>query len=1118
VIINRSALDRGMFRSTSVKKYISTINKNQSTSQNDQFMKPDPSKVKDMKPGSYDKLNDKGFVPEETPLVNGDVIIGKVSPIQATGNTGKEFKDGSEIYKSHIPGVVDRVYSDIYNHEGYEMIKMRVRSERTPIIGDKFCCFSPSHSLLTAKGWKDVAEITMDDMVACLNDNGEMEYKHPLATQEYDYNGNMYEVSSNQVDLHVTPNHRMYVATRTGDYKFELAEEIINKRRKYIKNVESFNADITHAPRELKIENGVITGYKVYKDNVVEKEFDIEPWLRVFGIWIAEGSVSGGRSISFAAHKGRVKECLDENIPKLGYEVHKYKDKTTSQSKDSYNFFSSTVAKVFEPLKGSVNKYLPEWVWYLNKDQCRILIESMVLGDGHYMKDTSTVRYDTSSTKLRDDLQRLCLHAGWSANSYLKCEKGHTTNVKSRNGLLTNETITTTTESYRLTIIKTQNNPLVNKNIKTNGDNAQDKYVPYTGKVYCCTTPGIGAVYVRRNGKPVWCGQSRHGQKGTIGITLPQADMPFSERGISPDLIMNPNAIPSRMTVGQFVECLTGKVGAIKGEEIDGTPFSEIDIAEVKKELESLGYYDDGTEELYNGMSGKKMKVRIFIGPTYYMRLKHMVSDKMHCLTMDHEVLTESGWKTHDKLSLEDKVATLKDGKLVYDKIKQIFYYPDFEGNMYRIKNQQIDLKVTENHRMYVSKCQTRKRVWSDYDFELAKDIVGKHRKYKKDAVNDNDEYQFVLPEYHDNNNIVREAKELDMDSWLWYFGFWIAEGWTQFTKDSRWKTAGGSLVTVSQVKEPTKSIAIQKIKDMGYNPYVREDKIIIHDIQLYNYMKEHSKGAPNKELPEWVWKLSQSQCRTLIDGLIAGDGTFRGTSQSYYTSSVKLADQFMRLCLHAGWSANKYVHLEKGNKTIIKGREITSNYDMHRLSIVKGKNCPAVNHGHTHQQNVQEEEVIHCKEPVFCISVPSEVFYVRRNGLPVWTGNSRARGPRTLLTRQAPEGRSRDGGLRVGEMERDTIIAHGMAMFLKERLLETADAYTTYVCDKCGMFAQRMLKKDLPIHPTKHDVYYCPACKNKTEISKIMIPYAFKLLLQELMAMNVLPRIRIKKNIYSQF
>ncbi len=389
VIINQSAIDRGIFRSTSLKKYMTTVQKNQSTSQDDVFIKPDESKVVGMRSGSYDKLNERGYVPEETEIVNGDIIIGMAAPIQPMGNNNKTLKDKSEVYKSHVAGRVDRVWTDIRNQEGYEMRKMRIRSQRIPHIGDKMC--------------------------------------------------------------------------------------------------------------------------------------------------------------------------------------------------------------------------------------------------------------------------------------------------------------------------------------------------------------------------------NRHGQKGTIGITLPASDMPFTKNGIQPDIIMNPNAIPSRMTIGQLIECLLGKVSSIRGHETDGTPFGNIDEEKVKDVLESLGYERNGYEYLYNGMTGKRMKVMIFIGPTYYQRLKHMVSDKIH----------------------------------------------------------------------------------------------------------------------------------------------------------------------------------------------------------------------------------------------------------------------------------------------------------------------------------------------------------------------ARAHGPRTLLTHQAPEGRSKEGGLRFGEMERDAMLAHCIARFLHERMMYTADAYDTHICGSCGLFAQRMMRKDNKAYATKDDIYWCPACRNKTDVAKIRIPYAAKLLFQEMMALSIAPRIRVKKNQY---
>jgi DNA-directed RNA polymerase II subunit RPB2 len=380
IIVNQSAIERGLFRAMSLKKKTETISKNPSTSQDDIFTKPDKNKVISTKSGSYDKLNMKGFVPEETILENGDIIIGKISPIQPVGN--KVYKDSSVTYKENIPGVVDKMWHGIYNSEGYEMYKMRLRMDRVPKIGDKFA--------------------------------------------------------------------------------------------------------------------------------------------------------------------------------------------------------------------------------------------------------------------------------------------------------------------------------------------------------------------------------SKHGQKGTIGLTLKQEDMPFTEEGIIPDIIVNPHAMPSRMTIGQLIECLLGKTSAITGQRADGTPFNRINVDEIRNKLKKLGYHDSGKEYLYNGLTGQKMKAMIFIGPTYYQRLKHLVDDKIH----------------------------------------------------------------------------------------------------------------------------------------------------------------------------------------------------------------------------------------------------------------------------------------------------------------------------------------------------------------------SRARGPRQLLTRQPPEGRARDGGLRFGEMERDCMIAHGMGQFLKERMMETSDIYSMHVCDICGLIAQQILGKP--------GAYKCNSCNNTTDISKINTTYAYKLMTQELMSMNIAPRIRTKKDVYS--
>ncbi|RYE20667.1 MAG: hypothetical protein EOP45_10670, partial [Sphingobacteriaceae bacterium] len=493
IVMNNSAIQKGLFRAQSLKKQNETVKKNPSSSQTGKFMKPDRNKVDNLKDANYDKLNEEGYARVETKVKDGDVIIGMVNPKPTTKEDEKELKDSSILYKSVVPGTIDKVIFST-NIEGYPMMKMRIRSERIPCIGDKFSCYDTETEVLTNNGWIFFKDLTINHKVATLIKGDTLKYENPEALQKYKYDGNMYKIKSNQIDLCVTPNHKMWVAPRgtanVKKYKLERADEIEGKTRFYLKNVKNTTT-----------ENKCTFTLPTKLGKIPEIKLDMENWLIFFGIWIAEGFVKDNYAVSFSTHKNRVKIALKECCDMLGFDIKYTSDRLNDKENCITNIWNITHKSLVNYMKqfsvGAINKYLPEWVWGLTMNQARILIKGMMLGDGHTMVN-GTMRYDTSSIKLANDFQRLCLHAGWSANIIVKSLAG------TNGGIINGRQITSTVDSYRLTIITKQNNPKVNKNKK------MDEFIKYSDYVYCCTVSS-GVIYVRRNGIPTFSGNSRAG-------------------------------------------------------------------------------------------------------------------------------------------------------------------------------------------------------------------------------------------------------------------------------------------------------------------------------------------------------------------------------------------------------------------------------------------------------------------------------------------------------------------------------------------------------------------------------------------------------------------------------
>lgn len=526
IMINKSAVDRGLFRVISYKKYTEKQNKNPSTIHSEKFTKPDPNIVtgmKDPKDTNYEKLNLMGFIPKETPIVNGDVLIGKIVPVLIKQNKKtKPFKDESIILKSNIPGTVDEVYHG--STDGIEYIKMRIRFDRIPKIGDKFCLIG-DHEVLTMRGWIKIPKLTVDDLVASLVDD-KLTYSNPLSVFNFEYDGPIYNLRSPHVDVSCTIDHQLYVKK---DKTFELVE-----------------------------------ASKVYDQKVFYKKSakNPRPFMETF---------------------------TTETAPHFTLNTNAFLTFLASFMVDrlSLGHYPQVAQYLSEYNLSDISKHLPKMVLELGKEQSLYLLDLLTFGENKFL---------TKSKTLVDQLMILVLN----------CEKSAT--------LIQDQ------DYYGLEICDSE--PLVTpENVEI---------VEYIGKVYCMEIQSH-VFMTRLNGKNCWIGNcNRSGQKSTAALLIPEAELPFTKDGLVPDIIMNPNAFLKRRTIGQLLEGAFAKLAIYNGTTCDATPFNDIDIDRINRELKKKGVKEYGKETLYNGITGEQIEADIYFAPNYYQRLKHMVDDKIH--------------------------------------------------------------------------------------------------------------------------------------------------------------------------------------------------------------------------------------------------------------------------------------------------------------------------------------------------------------------------------------------------------------------------------------------------------------------------------------------------------
>jgi DNA-directed RNA polymerase II subunit RPB2 len=649
ILINRGSIDRGLFQATI---YHTEKDEDKNVIRDEIIRcKPDKTKTKGIKFGNYTKLENDGFIPENTFVENRDVIIAKIVPIKENRNDltkQVKYEDQSKIYKTEEETYIDKNYT-CRNGDGYNQAKVRLRTLRKPVIGDKFCAL-PTQQVLTHLGWVPMSKITPRHRVCTLDEKGHMIYENPLQIFVYDVTDeDMYVLHTPDLHIVCTMNHKLYVKMECGkggyeeSYQLKEAQHVMGKRAQFQKAM--WNA--AHDQESLHINSGVDgEGFAC----------DMNIWLQFLGYYI----LYGHNYYNMIVFKIKNHEKIARNILNI-LNILNIPNRHEYSTEDDYwiyiyNFPSYVTANWCSPSPEAptntqqssavlprqrsfhYKKYghiiinhlsstiemnrLPDYIWNLSSKQCKLLLDILVKAS----PEENVLK--TKSKEWANEISKLATHCGWSsrmyATSHLRASANMVSSLSSSSKYV-----------YSVHIEYRHNQPTINNRRWWRGccGRAEEKTVAYTGKIYCIEMPSSHTYYMRESdtSPPVLIGNSsKAGQKSTVGLIMEEKDMPFTKNGLRPDIILNPHAIPSRMTIAQLKETILGKVLLELGLFGDGTSFGNLSIDTIIHELHRLNYESYGNEILYDGLTGEQMETSIFIGPTYYMRLKHMVNDKIH--------------------------------------------------------------------------------------------------------------------------------------------------------------------------------------------------------------------------------------------------------------------------------------------------------------------------------------------------------------------------------------------------------------------------------------------------------------------------------------------------------
>ena len=429
----------------------------------------------------------------------------------------RKVRDEQDAY---LQNILKQHHGSVLEHASFTFVLHNV---------SRVCCYDDDTEVLTSEGWKPWPKVDGREFFGTLNPvSNELEYQRATEVFHADYAGPMYRVRSEQIDLLVTPNHRMWIqrhdtqAARRGEQPFaiETAEKILHKRVTYQKNARWTGCSPDHI--------WIPETYRTYQRSDRNRPatrtypsvaFPIEPFARFLGYYLAEGSING-HQIVLAQNRGEILDKMTETIRAMGLLAY-----VPVTGHGSVRTTCVQLRDLLVRLGHSYNKRIPSMVGEWTPEVIRIFLEAVIEGDGTTHRTFNHRVIYTSSREMADDLQVLAIKAGWSANI----------RIDDRTGLeriMTNgQRFRNLRPSYIVSIVTRRVTPLVNHN---RGDKSRyrteegynDRIEHYDGRIHCVQVPN-GLLFVRRNGRPVVSGNTHEIVRHRPGTAVSQESLRF---------------------------------------------------------------------------------------------------------------------------------------------------------------------------------------------------------------------------------------------------------------------------------------------------------------------------------------------------------------------------------------------------------------------------------------------------------------------------------------------------------------------------------------------------------------------------------------------------------------